>query len=503
MVAGLEPGQELDQGRYVVGELMGEGGMAAVHRAWDSELDREVALKTMNAALAVDASARERFRREARAIARLSHPMVVSVYDVREEPLEGGAVPYIVMEYLDGRTLAEWAPRDPRTAGAEEVLAVVSDVLSGLAASHARGMVHRDIKPANVMVCRDGSVKVMDFGIAHALDHQGSTLTRTGFSVGTPHYMAPEQFESGRDLDGRTDLYAVGVLLFRLLTGDVPFDADSGFRIGYQHATAPPPKLSDRGIELPAYIEELVATALAKSPDDRFRDAERMRAAVEDARARLASPPAAYSPTTPVGTAPAGVHAPPRSPRGNLHAEPTRTSAARPPAEPAAPLPPPRPAAGPSAPTRTTADAPPNPPYPTRNLAHPHGAAPYRSASPAAPGPVSVASLFPRSLRPGVPVRSLKEHMVLLAFALALLPVVIALLVPLLGEASDVPNVLAVLPTGVAAYGTWLSRKGGLWRKSTGERSWHLLWMHPAALVLTVLHFLLAIASLGVLIGVG
>ncbi|WP_233521400.1 protein kinase domain-containing protein [Streptomyces triticagri] len=472
MVAGLVPGQQLDQGRYVVGELMGEGGMATVHRAWDSELDREVALKTMNAAVAVDASARERFRREARAIARLSHPMIVAVYDVREERLDGGAVPYIVMEYLDGRTLAQWAPR---AAGLDEVLAVVSDVLSGLAASHARGMVHRDIKPANVMVCRDGSVKVMDFGIAHALDHQGSALTRTGFSVGTPHYMAPEQFESGRNLDGRTDLYAVGVLLFQLLTGDVPFDADSGFRIGYKHATMAPPKLADRGAELPEYVEELVATALAKSPDDRFADAGRMRAAVEDVRARLASSRALYSPTEPVDIGAGGVAASPQSPAGpagGLHAEPTRTSAARhaeaAPAPAAAPRPAPQPAAW---------------------------QPPARRAS--------AAQLFPRSLRPGVPVDSLQERKTLLGFSFLLMVVVAVVLAPMLGGASSgSTTVLGLLLGAVSAYGVWLSRKGGLWRRFEGDRSWHFLWMHPAALFLTMAHVSLLIASVGMVFGI-
>ncbi|MFG2985271.1 protein kinase [Streptomyces sp. NPDC048258] len=294
MRAGIGPGQSLAQGRYVIEELIGEGGMAAVHRARDTALDRPVAVKTMNAAVAADAGSRERFRREAKAVAAISHAGVVAVHDVGEEELPSGRVPYIVMEYVHGRTLGHSVPGRPGDLPLADALRLVSGILAALGASHARGMVHRDIKPANVMVGQDGSVKVMDFGIARALDHQATALTGTGFTVGTPHYMSPEQFEPGRPVDGRSDLYAVGVVLFQLLTGGLPFDGDSGFRIGYQHVTAKPPALAELGAHVPPETEALVARALAKNPDDRFPDADSMRAEVE--RIRLAAVTAARAP---------------------------------------------------------------------------------------------------------------------------------------------------------------------------------------------------------------
>ncbi|WP_330334326.1 protein kinase [Streptomyces sp. NBC_00536] len=286
MQSGIGPGQSLAQGRYVIEELIGEGGMAAVHRARDTALERSVAVKTMNASVAADAGSRERFRREAKAVAAISHAGVVAVHDVGEEELPSGRVPYIVMEYVEGRTLGHWVPARPGGLPLPDALGLVSEVLAALAASHARGMVHRDIKPANVMVGHDGSVKVMDLGIARALDQQATALTGTGYTVGTPHYMSPEQFEPGRPVDGRSDLYAVGVVLFQLLTGALPFDAESGFRIGYQHVTVRPPSLAASGAHQPPEVEALVARALAKDPDARFPDAEAMRAEVERIRVR-------------------------------------------------------------------------------------------------------------------------------------------------------------------------------------------------------------------------
>ncbi|MFJ8957714.1 RodZ domain-containing protein [Streptomyces sp. NPDC102381] len=333
MSASIRPGRSVGRGRYVIEELIGEGGMAVVHRARDTELDRAVAVKTMNAVVAADPQSRERFRREARAVAAINHPNVVAIHDVGEEELATGSVPYLVMEHLDGKPLAECLPPAPGELSLLAALGFVSGILAALDASHTRGMVHRDIKPANVMVTASGAVKVMDFGIARALDHQGTALTGTGSTIGTPHYMAPEQFEPGRAVDGRCDLYATGIVLFQLLTGAVPFDADSGFRIGYLHVTAEPPALASLGADVPPEVEALIARSLAKAPEDRFPDAAAMQAQVERIRQHQSNSPAqaaegvtaqvpADVQATPTPTAPSadGVHrletvpAPPRQP---------------------------------------------------------------------------------------------------------------------------------------------------------------------------------------------
>ncbi|MFJ2027087.1 serine/threonine-protein kinase [Streptomyces sp. NPDC087897] len=270
-------GVRLAQGRFVIEELLGTGGMASVHRARDTVLGRTVAIKTMNAASTGDPTGRERFRREARAAAALSHAHVVAVHDVLEEEVAGARVPYLVMEYVEGRPLSRFVPSAPGGLPLGEALRYTAEILDALAASHDSGLVHRDVKPANVMVTVAGSVKVMDFGIARALDAQHTALTGTGFIVGTPHYMAPEQFESGNLVDARSDLYAVGIILFQLLTGSVPFTADSGFRIGYLHVTADPPALTTLGARVPAEVQALLTRALAKNPAERFPNARAMR----------------------------------------------------------------------------------------------------------------------------------------------------------------------------------------------------------------------------------
>lgn len=280
MTRGIGPGVRLAQGRFLIGELLGRGGMAAVYRAHDDALGRTVAIKTMTTVPGGDPAGRERFRREARAAAALSHAHVVAVHDVLEEDVAGVRVPYLVMEYVRGRPLSHYVPPNPGGLPLAEALRFVSEILDALAASHAAGLVHRDVKPANVMVTEAGSVKVMDFGIARALDAQATALTGTGFIVGTPHYMAPEQFTAGSPVDPRCDLYAVGVILFQLLTGKLPFDAESGFQIGYQHVNAEPPALSSLGVQVPGEVQALLTRALAKSPQDRFPDARSMRAQI-------------------------------------------------------------------------------------------------------------------------------------------------------------------------------------------------------------------------------
>ncbi|MFC7217228.1 protein kinase [Streptomyces polyrhachis] len=300
MSAGIGPGSALGGGRYLVEELVGKGGMATVYRARDTALGRIVAVKVMAPALSADDDGRERFRREARAVAAINHPGVVAVYDTGEEEFgPGGRVPYLVMEYVDGATLRERLPQRPGELPVAEALRLTAGILDALAASHACGMVHRDVKPANVMIGRDGAVKVMDFGIARALGGQSAALTVTGLTVGTPHYMSPEQFESARSVDGRSDLYAAGVVLFQLLTGAVPFDGESGLQIGYLHVHSAPPSLSSVGAVVPPAVEAVVVRALAKDPGERFADARAMRDEVLRVGAAVASGGggAAYVPT--------------------------------------------------------------------------------------------------------------------------------------------------------------------------------------------------------------
>ncbi|MEO3767239.1 protein kinase [Streptomyces sp. B5E4] len=289
-------GRSVGGGRYRLLDLLGTGGMASVHLAHDTVLDRQVAVKTLHTELGREDSFRERFRREAQAVARLSHQNVVSVFDTGEDRFGGdggGPVPYIVMEYVEGRPLRSVLDEDVARFGAmptEKALRIVSDVLAALDASHEMGLVHRDIKPGNVMMTRRDQVKVMDFGIARAVQSGVTSMTQTGMVVGTPQYLSPEQ-ALGRGVDARSDLYSVGVMLFELLTGRLPFDADSPLAIAYAHVQEPPPAPSSINVTVPQVVDALVARALAKNPDDRFAGAEEMREEVR--RAGGMTPPGA------------------------------------------------------------------------------------------------------------------------------------------------------------------------------------------------------------------
>ncbi|MEU9795518.1 protein kinase [Streptomyces sparsogenes] len=286
----LGRGAELASGRYAVREELGRGGMAAVYRAHDTALDRVVAVKVMHGELGRDPSFRRRFKREAQLAARLAHAHVVAVHDIGEEPDPGGVgepMPYLVMEFVEGESLRDRLRRGP--VGVEEALRIVADVLAGLEASHARGIVHRDIKPANVMLTSDGGVKVMDFGIARAVQSAESALTGTGTVLGSAPYMAPEQ-ATGGEVDGRTDLYAVGVVLYQLLSGRLPFEDDSVPALLYKHVHVAPPALAEVGVDVPPAVQELVTRALAKDPAARYADAGAMRAEVEAVRAGQPGP---------------------------------------------------------------------------------------------------------------------------------------------------------------------------------------------------------------------
>ncbi|MER5858903.1 protein kinase [Streptomyces sp. NPDC059688] len=276
---GRYAGQALAGGRYQLRDLLGEGGMASVHLAYDAVLDRQVAIKTLHSELGREQAFRERFRREAQAVAKLTHTNIVSVFDTGEDDLAGMATPYIVMEYVEGRPLGSVLDEDIRQYGAmpaDKALKITADVLAALEISHEMGLVHRDIKPGNVMMTKRAVVKVMDFGIARAMQSGVTSMTQTGMVVGTPQYLSPEQ-ALGRGVDARSDLYSVGIMLFQLVTGRLPFDADSPLAIAYAHVQEEPVAPSSINRALPPAVDALVARALKKNPNERFPTAEAMR----------------------------------------------------------------------------------------------------------------------------------------------------------------------------------------------------------------------------------
>ncbi|GGR44503.1 serine/threonine-protein kinase [Nocardioides luteus] len=267
-------------GRYEVGELLGRGGMAEVRKGTDHRLGRVVAIKRLRMDLASDATFQARFRREAQSSAKLNHPSIVSVYDTGEEKSDDGvAQPYIVMEYVAGRTLRD-VLREGRKILPERALEISSDVLNALDYSHRNGIIHRDIKPGNVMLTPAGDVKVMDFGIARALNDAQSTMTQTAAVVGTAQYLSPEQAR-GEQVDARSDVYSAGCLLYELLTGRPPFVGDSPVSVAYQHVRehAQPPSTHDPS--LTRELDAIVMKSLAKRVEDRYQSAQEMRTDIE------------------------------------------------------------------------------------------------------------------------------------------------------------------------------------------------------------------------------
>lgn len=277
--------------RYEVGALLGHGGMADVHLGVDTRLGRQVAIKTLRSDLARDPGFQTRFRREAQAAAALNHPNIVAVYDTGEEELPWGKVPFIVMEYVQGRTLRELL-REGERLSIDRALEITSAILTALDYSHRQGLIHRDIKPGNVMITGDGSLKVMDFGIARALDDVNSTVTHTSSVLGTAAYLSPEQAR-GESVDGRSDIYAVGCLLYELLTGRPPFVADTAVAVAYQHAREDALPASALAPEIPASLDSVIMTALAKNPDNRYQTANAMLEDLQRVRAgeRVAAAP--------------------------------------------------------------------------------------------------------------------------------------------------------------------------------------------------------------------
>jgi len=264
--------------RYQLGAMIGTGGMADVYIAQDQRLSREVAIKILRSDLAKDPTFVSRFRKEAKAAAGLNHPGIVAVYDSGEDP-----APYIVMELVSGHTLRELIHGGERLP-LDRALEIGAGILEALDYSHQRGIVHRDIKPANIMITDKGDVKVMDFGIARAMDDLGATLTSTWNVVGTAQYLSPEQ-ALGEIADAPTDIYSSGCLLYELLTGRPPFSGETPVSIAYQHVSGVLVPARQVQPDLPESVEVVLAVALAKKPEDRYASANAMLQDINKIRA--------------------------------------------------------------------------------------------------------------------------------------------------------------------------------------------------------------------------
>ena len=260
--------------RYRVVRRVGSGGMADVYAAEHERLGRPLAVKVMHAHLARDEEMRLRFRREAEAASRLVHPLICAPMDYGET----GEVVYLVMPFLGGGCLADDLTKN-RTVSAERIAIIASQVSCALDYAHRHGVIHRDVKPDNVLFDEDGNAMLTDFGIATARFH--GRLTAGGRAMGTPHYMAPEQ-AMGKTLDGRSDLYAIGVMLYECLLGFPPFDGADGYSIGYKHVHESPVPVHDVDSRIPQALAAVVMRCLSKHADDRFQRGQDLSDALLD-----------------------------------------------------------------------------------------------------------------------------------------------------------------------------------------------------------------------------
>jgi len=261
--------------RYRLDSKLGSGGMSTVYLARDETLERSVAVKVLHAAISDQPDQIERFRREARAVAQLSHPNVVAVIEAGED----GGHPYIVFEFVDGETLKERIDRMQRLP-VDEAAAYAIEIGRGLAAAHARMLVHRDVKPQNVLIDREGRGKVTDFGIALSLESDG--LTKTGRVLGTTDYVSPEQ-AMGKDVDSRSDIYSLGVLLYEMLTGRVPFEAETLVGVAMKHVNEPMPDVQAARPEVSSALAAVIERSTQKDPKDRYPDMAGMLRELESA----------------------------------------------------------------------------------------------------------------------------------------------------------------------------------------------------------------------------
>jgi serine/threonine-protein kinase len=277
-------------GRYRLDAEIGRGGMSTVYRAHDTVLERTVAIKLMHREIATDSDQLERFRREARAVAQLNHPHVVTLIDAGEEPSpdsreEGAGTPYIVLEYVDGETLKSII-REHGPLPIPQAIAYAIETARALGAAHERQIVHRDVKPHNILISEEGGAKITDFGIARSLTEEG--LTMAGRVLGTTDYVSPEQ-ALGQPVTGQSDLYSLGVVLYEMLTGSVPFQGETPVAVAMKHVREEIPDVQRRRPELSAATAAVVDRAVAKDLDTRYPDAASMARDLEDVLAVEAS----------------------------------------------------------------------------------------------------------------------------------------------------------------------------------------------------------------------
>jgi serine/threonine protein kinase len=268
----IAPGENV--GVYRVMTQLGSGGMATVFRAYHPSLDRYVAIKVLHPALKQDPQFFERFKREARIVANLEHPSIIPVYDFSDHHGE----PYLVMRFIEGDTLKGKMDASPMPAA--DILKIMRPICQALDYAHKQGVLHRDIKPSNIMVSTDGTVLLTDFGLARMVQAGESTLSQD-MMVGTPQYISPEQAQGESQLDGRTDIYSLGVVLYEMLTGRVPFNADTPFATVHDHIYTPLPLPSDINPKISPDVERLLLKALAKDPSDRYTTADDLLRALE------------------------------------------------------------------------------------------------------------------------------------------------------------------------------------------------------------------------------
>src|SRR3984957_19692970 len=270
-------------GRYRLDAQIGRGGMSTVYRAFDTVLERPVAIKRMHREIAAESDQLERFRREARSVARLNHPHIVTVIDAGEEPSEdslepGVGTPYIVLEYVEGETLKQLI-RGEGPLEITEAIAYAIEIARALGAAHERQIVHRDVKPQNVLIGEEGGAKITDFGIARTLTEEG--LTVAGRVLGTTDYVSPEQ-ALGQSVTGQSDLYSLGVVLFEMLTGDVPFHGPSPVAVAMKHVREEVPDIQLLRPEVSAATAAVVERAVSKDLDRRYHDAAEMLKDLEE-----------------------------------------------------------------------------------------------------------------------------------------------------------------------------------------------------------------------------